>query len=55
MSNNTIQTSLIIEKDLLAKVKVQALKQDKTQTEVILDYVRDGLKRDENQTKLKVE
>lgn len=48
-TKDTIQTSLIIEKDLLAEIKVKGLKEDKTQTEVILDYVRAGLERDKNQ------
>ena len=55
MSDNTIKTSLIIDKELLAKVKTQALKNNQTQTEVILDYIQEGLKKNENQTKLDVE
>ncbi len=49
MTNDIVKTSLVIGRELLNKVKIEALNQSKTQTELILEYISQGLKRDENQ------
>ena len=41
-----------IDEDLLYKLKLTATVQKKTQKELVEKYLREGLNRDENQTKL---
>lgn len=49
-----IRTTITIEKQLLNKVKIEAINQNKTQTEVIIEYIIQGLKKANSQEKLEI-
>lgn len=49
------QKNFRIEDDLIQKVKMKAVELKTTESELVTRYIEDGLKKDENQSRLDVE
>ena len=50
-----VKTSFYLPEDILFEVKEKALKEKTSMKEILNRYIIDGLKREENQSKLEIE